>query len=120
MAEGWARKLLPAGVRIWSAGARASEAVHPNAVAVMREVGVDISAQRPKLVSDVPLGDVDTVVTLCAEDIPLHSSRDLRRETWSLPDPTKVQGGEQERLAAFRAVREELRRRIDALILRDA
>ena len=120
MAEGWARKLLPAGVRIWSAGARASEAVHPLGVAVMQEVGVDISAQRPKLVSDVPLGDVDTVVTLCTEDIPLHSSRDLRRETWSLPDPSKVKGDEQEQLAAFRAVREELRRRIDAMILRDA
>ncbi len=51
---------------------------------------MDISAQRPKLVSDVPLGDVDTVITLCAEECPLHSGRELRRETWSLPDPTKV------------------------------
>jgi protein-tyrosine-phosphatase len=119
MAEGWARKLVPPGVRIWSAGSQATDAVHPLAVRVMKEVGIDISNQRPKLVTDVPLGDVDTVVTLCAEECAVPPGRDLRREAWTLPDPTQVAGGEQEQLAAFRSVRDELRRRIEALIPRD-
>ena len=86
MAEGWARKLLPMGVRIWSAGSQPAESLHPLAVRAMQEVGVDISAQRPKRVADVPLGDVDTVITLCAEECVIPPGRDLRREAWALSD----------------------------------
>jgi len=56
---------------------------------------------------------------LCAEECAIPPGRDLRREAWTLPDPTQVAGGEQEQLAAFRSVRDELRRRIEALIPRD-
>ncbi len=112
MAEGWARKLLPPGVRIWSAGSNPAQAVNPYAVRVMREVGVDISAQRPKAVADVPMGDIDTVVTLCAEECPIAPGKDLRREGWALSDPVKTDGGEQAIVAAFRAARDEIRRRI--------
>jgi phosphate transport system protein len=115
MAEGWARRLLPAGVRIWSAGSQPAAAVHPLAVRAMQEVGVDISAQRPKVVSDVPLGDVDTAITLCAEECTVPPGPDLRRERWELPDPVRAQGSEAEQLAAFRDARDELRRRIEAL-----
>jgi phosphate transport system protein len=115
MAEGWARKLLPAGVRVWSAGSQPAQAVHPMAVKVMREAGIDISAQRPKLISDVPLGDVDTVITLCAEEVCVGLSADLRREAWVLPDPAATAGGEAELEAAFRRVRDDLRPRIEEL-----
>jgi protein-tyrosine-phosphatase len=114
MAEGWARRLLP-GVRIWSAGSQPAEAVHPFAVRAMQEVGVDISAQRPKRISDVPLGDVDTVITLCSEECAIPPGRDLRREAWALPDPAQAKGNDLERLLVFRGVRDELRRRIETI-----
>jgi phosphate transport system protein len=114
MAEGFARSLLPPGVRVWSAGVRPAGAVHPTAVRVMHEVGIDISWQRPKRLSDVPMGDVDTVVTLCGEDVGLIPGA-VRTEAWPMPDPAAATGSEDEVLDAFRRVRDELRRRIEAL-----
>jgi phosphate transport system protein len=116
MAEGWARRLLPAAIRIWSAGSEPGTAVNPFAVRVMLEAGVDISAQKPKGLSDVPLGDVDTVVTLCAEECPVLPGADLRRESWALPDPAAVEGSEADILAAFRGTRDEIRKRIEGLL----
>jgi phosphate transport system protein len=110
MAEGWARKLTR--IRVWSAGSEPAAEVHPRAVQVMQEVGIDISRQRPKRIGDVPLGDVDTVITLCAEECPPLPAP-LGLERWELPDPAAAAGAEQ--LAAFRRVRDELRRRIEAL-----
>jgi phosphate transport system protein len=116
MAEGWARKLLPSGIRIWSAGSEPAETINPYAVRVMQEVGVDISAQRPKGISDVPLGDVDTIVTLCAEECVVAPTKALRREAWELPDPARATGSEQEIVAAFRRTRDEIRRRMLQLV----
>ena len=111
MAEGWARKLTRG--RVWSAGSEPAAEIHPLAVRVMQEVGVDISRQRPKSITDVPLGDIDTVITLCAEECPVLPAP-LRLERWELPDPAAVVG-EEAMAAAFRRVRDELRRRIEAL-----
>ena len=115
MAEGWARKLFPPGVRVWSAGSQPAHTVNPYAVRVMREVGIDISAQRPKRISEVPLGDVDTVITLCAEEICVLPPGGLLQESWSLPDPAAAQGSESEIEAAFRRGRDELQERIARL-----
>lgn len=116
MAEGLARKLLPPAVRVWSAGSDPADTVHPRAIQVMRELGIDISGQRPKRFSDVPMVDVDTVVTLCAEEtcvvVPGGAPR---REAWPLPDPARATGSEEEVLAAFRKVRDDLRARIETL-----
>lgn len=114
MAEGWARKLLLPGVRIWSAGSEPAEELHPLAVEVMREVGIDLSLQWPKRVSEVPLGDIDTVVTLCSEEVCVLPG-DLDQRTWVLPDPAAAVGTEDERKATFRRVRDELKRRIEEL-----
>jgi phosphate transport system protein len=119
MAEGWARTLLPPSVRIWSAGSQPAEEVDPYAVRVMNEVAIDISRQRPKRISDVPLGDVDTVLTLCAEEVCVALSGDMRRETWGLPDPAAVSSSESERLDAFRSTRDELRLRLQAFVAGD-
>ena len=117
IAEGWARKLLPTGVRIWSAGSEPAAEVHPYAVRVMREVGVDISSQRPKPLSHVPLGDIDTVITLCEGPCALPPDENLRRtEAWELPDPGDAAGNEQEVLTVFRSTRDEIRRRIHRLV----
>lgn len=114
MAEGWARKLLPTGVKIWSAGSSPAAAVHPRAIKAMREVGIDISGQRPKAVADVPRGDIDTAITLCAEEV-CPVLPDVRREAWVLPNPASATGSEQELDAAFRMVRDELKRRIERI-----
>jgi arsenate reductase len=114
MAEGIARSLAPEHVRVWSAGSRPTS-VRPEALAVLREIGIDISGHRSKAVSEIPLDGVDTVITLCAEEeCPIFAGK-ANRLHWSLPDPAAHQGSEAERLAAFRRTRDDLRRRIAAL-----
>ena len=114
IAEGLARAMAPAGVRVWSAGSRPTS-VRPEAVAVLAEVGIDISHHRSKSVAEIPPAEVDTVVTLCAEEeCPLFLGQATRLH-WGLPDPAAVEGSEQDRLDAFRATRDELRRRLEAL-----
>ena len=114
MAEGIARAALPPGAKVWSAGSRPT-AVRPEAAAVLKEIGIDISAHRSKAVAEIPAAEVGTVITLCAEEeCPLFLGA-ARRLHWPLPDPAAVGGAEAERLAAFRAVRDELVRRIGEL-----
>ena len=110
MAEGIAQRLAPPGVQISSAGS-APTRVRPEAVAVMREIGIDISAQSSKGLADIDRS-VDAVITLCAEEVcPLWIGRG-RRLHWGLPDPAAATGDEATRLAAFRRVRDELGRRL--------
>jgi arsenate reductase (thioredoxin) len=114
MAEGIARSLAPACVRIESAGSRPTS-VRPEAVAVLGEIGIDISGHRAKAVSEIPSDGIDTVITLCgAEECPIFAGK-VRRVHWGLPDPGAFQGLEKDRLDAFRRTRDELRRRIGAL-----
>jgi protein-tyrosine-phosphatase len=114
MAEGIARSLAPAGIKIMSAGSRPA-GVRPEAVAVLKEIGIDISGYRSKNVSEIPPSEVDTVVTLCAEEeCPVFLGKALRLH-WGLPDPAAVEGDERERLNTFREARDELRRRIGVL-----
>ncbi len=112
MAEGWGRRLAPPGVEVWSAGTRPNrKGVHPRAIEVMRERGVDISAHHPKSLADVP-GEFDYVITLCAEadaECPMLPAR-RQRLAWHLPDPALFEGA-QERPAFL-----EARDRIEQLI----
>jgi arsenate reductase len=117
MAEGIARSLAPPGVNVWSAGSRPTR-VRPEAIAVLAEIGIDISRHRSKSVCEIPVGAVDTVITLCGEEeCPLFPGR-TRRIHWGLPDPTAVDGSQPERLDAFRRTRDELRQRIAAVFRR--
>jgi protein-tyrosine-phosphatase len=110
MAEGIARSLAPAGMKISSAGSSPSR-VNPLAVKVLAEIGIDISGQRSKSVNEVPASDVDVVVTLRAEEVcPVFLGKALRVH-WGLPDPAAAGGNEAERLESFRQVRDELLRR---------
>jgi len=114
MAEGIARSLAPAGTKIWSAGSRPTN-VRSEAIAVLREIGIDISGHRAKAVAEIPAAEVDTVITLCGEEeCPVFLGKATRLH-WGLPDPAAVSGSETERLSAFRQVRDELRRRIGDL-----
>jgi arsenate reductase len=111
MAEGIARALLPPEVLVQSAGSRPTR-VRPEAIAVLKEIGIDISHHRSKTVAEIPAAEVDTVITLCGEEeCPLFLGKATRLH-WDLPDPAAVAGTDAERLASFRQVRDELRRRI--------
>ena len=111
MAEGIARSLAPASVKISSAGSKPSR-LNPFAVKALAEIGIDISKHYSKSVDDVPPGEVDAVVTLCAEEVcPVFLGRALRVH-WGLPDPAGAGKTDAEQLQAFRDVREELRRRL--------
>src|SRR5688572_20610946 len=68
MAEGLARSMLGAGVQVQSAGSKPSR-VNPYAVEVMREIGIDIEGHFSKSVDDIDPASVDTVITLCAEEV---------------------------------------------------
>ncbi len=111
LAEGIARALAPPGVKVSSAGSAPSR-LNPLAVRALAEIGVDATGQRSKSVDDVPRNDVDAVVTLCAEEVcPAFLGKALRVH-WGLPDPAGAGVTEEERLQAFRDVRDELRRRL--------
>lgn len=110
MAEGIARELAPAGVRVSSAGSEPAS-VRARAVGALAEIGIDISGQYSKGVDDVTR-PVDAVVTLCAEEVCPVWLGDARRVHWGLPDPAEAFGPPEEQLDAFREVRDELRRRL--------
>ena len=115
IAEGIAGSMVPAGTKVWSAGSRPTS-VRPEAIAVLKEIGADISHHRSKDVAEIPAAEVDTVITLCREEeCPLFLGKATRLH-WDMPDPAAVTGSEQERLNAFRYTRDELRRRIDAFL----
>jgi thioredoxin type arsenate reductase len=115
IAEGVARSMVPPGIKVWSAGSRPTS-VRPEATAVLKEIGIDISNHRSKAVAEIPAAEVDTVVTLCGEEeCPLFLGKATRLH-WGLPDPAAVQGSEQDRLNAFRNTRDELRRRLEAFL----
>ena len=115
MAEGIARPLVPPGVRVFSAGSNPTQ-VRPEAIAVLKEIGIDISHFRSKAVAEIPAEEIDTVITLCGEEeCPLFLGK-ATRLYWGLPDPAAVQGSEENRLDAFRNTRDELCRRLEGYL----
>jgi arsenate reductase len=109
MAEGWLHELAGDGYEVFSAGTHPS-VVNPMAIAVMLERSVDISGQWSKSVNEFLGQPFDFVITVCdqaAEACPIFPGA-AERIHWSFPDPAAVQGSEDERLDAFRAVRDSL------------
>ncbi|MBT8395599.1 MAG: arsenate reductase ArsC [Gemmatimonadetes bacterium] len=115
MAEGIARSLAPDWVTVSSAGSEPTK-IRPEAVKVLEEVGIDPENQRSKGMGEVEEG-VDAVITLCAEEVCPAWLGQASRVHWGLPDPAAVQGSEEERLQAFRALRDELRQRLRTLFI---
>jgi arsenate reductase len=117
MAEGLLRHLGGTRYEVFSAGTKPA-GVNPLAIEAMREVGIDISTQRSKSVAEFAGQEFAAVITVCdnaAEECPIFPGAPQRAH-WSLPDPAAVSGTEQEKLGAFRKVREELERRIQAFV----
>ena len=115
MAEGFLRAYAGDRFAVESAGTRAT-GLHPLAVRVMAEAGVDISRQRSKSVEEVGEG-WDIVVTVCDASCPVPPRSGLKLG-WRFPDPAVVTGTEEERLAAFRHVRDGIQRRVRSLAQR--
>ena len=119
MAEGLLRHLAGDRCEAFSAGTEATH-VRPLAIAAMAELGIDVSPQESKTL-DRYLGEpFDAVITVCdqaAEACPVFPGA-KRRLHWSFPDPSKAQGSEAVQLATYRAVRDDIRRRIEQELLR--
>ncbi len=115
MAEGLFRAEGGGGFEIFSAGTKPGS-VRPEAIAVMREIGIDLSGHRSKSVDEFSGQSFDYVVTVCdnARDACPVFPAGTQRIHWSFEDPAAVQGGELERLAAFRRIRDGIHERVSA------
>lgn len=109
MAEGYLRSVAGERFDVMSAGIE-PKGLNPLAVAAMLEIGIDISSQRSKDVADFVGTPVQYVVTVCSnarEKCPVFPAT-VKFMHWDLDDPAAVQGTEEEKLAAFRQVRDEI------------
>ncbi|MFQ5487678.1 MAG: arsenate reductase (thioredoxin) [Gammaproteobacteria bacterium] len=117
MAEGWARALGGEWLEVRSAGIEA-HGKNPRAIEVMKEAGVDISQQASTKLTPEMLRGVDLVVTVCGhadEHCPVLPPG-IRKIHWPLEDPAKASGSEGEIMTVFRATRDDIRRRVQALV----
>ena len=118
MAEGLLRSLGAGWFEVHSAGTEATR-VRPEAIAAMAEIGVDISNQESKTLERYLDEGFEYVVTVCDdanEACPVFPGV-KRRLHWSFEDPSRAAGDEEERLAAYRRVRDGLRERIETELL---
>jgi arsenate reductase (thioredoxin) len=114
MAEGFARELGKGLIEAHSAGVRPAGVVHPRAIAVMNEVGIDISGQTSKAIDIDLLNDMDLVITLCgnAEETCPMTPPNIKRQHWPIDDPVGARGTEEEIMREFRRARDEIKDRI--------
>lgn len=117
MAEGWGRHFAPDWLSVDSAGIE-QHGKNPRAIAVMAEVGIDISGQESTRLTDTMLNRADYVVTVCGhadEHCPVLPAG-VKKEHWPLNDPARAEGDEDAVMAVFRQTRDEVRRRVLDLI----
>ena len=114
MAEGLARKRFGPQVVVQSAGSKPT-GLNPMAVRAMEEISIDISTHRSKNVNAIELEPIDTVVTLCANEVCPVIPGERRKLHWPLPDPAAATGSDDERLGRFREIRDEIDRLIGRL-----
>jgi arsenate reductase len=113
MAEGFLRALAGERFEVASAGTEATR-VHPLAVTVMVEVGIDLRSHTSKTVDTLMDEPWDYVITVCDsanERCPIFPGKTARVH-WSLEDPSRASGSEEDRLEVFRRVRDEIRGRL--------
>ena len=111
MAEGILRRAAGDLLDVQSAGSRPAGYVHPQAIAVMREIGIDISDHRSKHMDEFLNQKVDTVITVCGnadQACPMFPGQ-VHRHHWGFDDPAHATGTEEEVLAEFRRVRDQIR-----------
>jgi len=117
MAEAFARHYGGSAYDVYSAGLEPSR-VNPRTIAVMAEKGISLEGHWSKGLDAVPADDVDLVVTVCGDAdarCPLLFGR-LGRRHWPLADPAKATGSEEQIVAAFRSVRDDIDARVQELL----
>lgn len=113
MAEGIVRQYLGDKIEAFSAGI-APAFVHPRAIQAMREIGIDISGQRSKSMTEFEGRQFDYVITLCGsanEQCPLFFGG-VKKMHMGFDDPVTAAGSEEEIMAAFRRVRDQIKNKI--------
>ncbi len=116
LAEGLLRRALGDLADVQSAGSNPSGYVHPLAIEVMREVGIDISGHRSKHMNGFLNQRVETVITVCGnadQACPTYPGQ-VNRYHWGFDDPAHATGSDSEKLAVFRRVRDEIGRVFEA------
>ena len=109
MAAGWLRELAGDRVEVRSAGSMPANQINPVAVEAMREVGIDITDEQPKVLTTEAVQGSDVVITMgCGDACPFFPGK--RYEDWKLDDPAG-QG-----IESVRPIRDEIKRRIEALL----
>lgn len=118
MAEGFARELGKGIIEVYSAGLLPAGVVHPGAIAVMKESGIDISLQNSKAIDPELLHAMDIIVTLCGNaeaSCPMPPPQ-IRRLHWPIDDPTGAVGTGENVMSEFRKTRDDIHRRVSTLI----
>ena len=116
MAEGFLRAAAGELINVQSAGSNPAGYVHPRAIQVMAEAGIDISGHRSKHLKEFLDQPVHTVITVCgnADAVCPVFPGQVERHHWPFDDPAKATGTEEEILACFRRVRDEIRNKFEA------
>ncbi len=117
MAEGLAREFGKGIVEPYSAGLMAA-GVHPRAIAVMKEIGIDISRQKSKEINETFLRAMDIVITLCsnAEESCPRTPPEIHRLHWPIKDPVGTVGAAEEVMRDFRRARDEIKKKVQDFI----
>ena len=116
LAEGILRAAAGDILDVQSAGSKPAGHVHPLAIQVMQEIGIDISTHRSKPLSEFLDRKIETVITVCGnldQGCPIFPGQ-VNRHHWPLDDPALAAGTDEEKLAVFRRVRDEIRRTFTA------
>ena len=116
LAEGILRAAAGDVLDVQSAGSKPAGYVHPLALKVMAEIGIDISQHRSKHLSEFLEKPVETVITVCGnadQACPIFPGQ-VNRHHWGFFDPAKAEGTEDQVLAVFREVRDQIRRTFEA------
>ena len=116
LAEGILRAASPGCFRVASAGSKPAGYVHPLAITVMKEIGIDISSHRSKQLTEFLDRKIETIITVCGnadQACPIFPGQ-MNRHHWGFDDPAKAVGSDAEKLAVFRRVRDEIRRVFEA------
>jgi arsenate reductase len=116
MAEGVLRQAAGDFIEVQSAGSRPAGYVHPKAIEVMKEIGLDISSHASKHMNEFLDRKVETVITVCGnadQACPMFPGQ-VNRYHWGFDDPAQAKGSEEEMYTEFRRVRDQIRQVFEA------
>jgi arsenate reductase len=112
IAEGMARHFLGYQCDVFSAGSKPADRIHPMAKAVVAEIGIDISKQKPKSVDEIDLSKIEMVVNFSGDadcpTLPAH----IKKVNWDMSNPADSQVAPEDQIRKFRKVRDDIRKRV--------